>query len=238
MPPRSKKFKPLQAVGSTLLIDVLSAPLQLIELIFTFIKLDNSTEHCLLLYNIVTTCKECLALGNSEALRPLWEQAYLKLSNQHPQVLKWNLLASKKAAICHASTLVPGKYGCQGCDLHPKTRKICWEFGFRICKDCTIKRTICDYYLNKDFCLPASLYSGLPFTVVMSRWSRYGGSRPNNFRLITSVNQNVRDVTGFADMSAYRDAAMEKERERQSKSKSQKKAKKAPAIILKDCSIL
>jgi hypothetical protein len=48
----------------------------------------------------------------------------------------------------------------------------------------------------------------------------------------------VRDVTGFADMSAYRDAAMEKERERQSKSKSQKKAKKAPAIILKDCSIL
>ena len=42
------------------------------------------------------------------------------------------------------------KLGCQGCDKHATTRKPNWTFGVRMCKECLMKRTVCDWELNRD----------------------------------------------------------------------------------------
>lgn len=40
--------------------------------------------------------------------------------------------------------------GCQGCDKHATTRKPNWTFGVRMCKECLMKRTVCDWELKRD----------------------------------------------------------------------------------------
>jgi len=40
--------------------------------------------------------------------------------------------------------------GCQGCDKHATVRKPNWTFGVRMCKECLMKRTVCDYELKRD----------------------------------------------------------------------------------------
>lgn len=40
--------------------------------------------------------------------------------------------------------------GCQGCDKHATMRKPNWTFGVRMCKECMMKRTVCDYELKSD----------------------------------------------------------------------------------------
>nr|CAG8588061.1 13860_t:CDS:2 [Entrophospora candida] len=56
--------------------------------------------------------------------------------------------------------------GCQFCNKH-KTRKVCWEFTVRACKDCISSRTVSLYYIRTHIIKyqqnVEDIVSGLPF---------------------------------------------------------------------------
>lgn len=191
------------------------------------------------LFNLATTCKSLRDILNQTESQDIWEKAWHSVKQQRAAAqteeskLKNELEYSAKQKLRLA-----GFTGCMICKAKG-IRKVTWEFGVRCCKGCLIQNTIAEFYLNKDYDIPPTALSQLPYLWV-SGFNKYLG--PTEWKTfwrssLTSVLQSIYGVSSLQEydaLKAEKTRIADEQWRQKIKEKEEKRAKAAAEEAIKE----